>query len=57
MRTWRNSKRLFIEVIKIGAVEKKVETIEAKNSEEVMEIALERTEGTSLRINKIDEVK
>jgi hypothetical protein len=40
-----------------GSVEKKVETIEARNSEEVMEIALERTEGTSWRIDKIEEVK
>jgi len=40
-----------------GTVEKKVETIEAENSEEAMEIALERTEGTSWRINKIEEAK
>ena len=40
-----------------GTVEKKVEIIEAENSEEAMEIALERTEGTSWRINKIEEAK
>lgn len=38
-------------------VEKKVEIIEADDSGEAMEIAFERVEGTSWRIDKIEEVK
>ena len=39
-----------------GYVEKRVETIEAEDSGKTMEIALERCEGTSWRIDKIEEV-
>ena len=41
----------------MGHVEKKVEIIEAEDSGEAMEVTLQRTGGTSWRINRIEEIR